>query len=1004
MAANGNRTYTALESAGTCRNIAGDTIRELQHISLAGCFRRCDELREQYQHAVPGTPEYASRVRQWCMHVFYNEKKQICRLRRRCLDRASLEYGKCNSRWCSFMAGSLRPPRMRLGRYLRLRAGRCAESWRTTFENRSLHECFRECDAESRCGSVAYEHEWRRCKLLGRCKKVSMLEVGLCHPRSQVCLFTKEDVGLPEQLVVGSSAPRISRNQSRRDRLSSYTGLKSAGDCPQWSSTAGDRPIRELRKQSLEHCLAQCDALRHQYRDALPGTAEYVLKVRNWCLHVVFDPHMKRCRLRRRCLNRNGLQVGSCNKGYCSYMAGSLKPLRRWLGNYTRLHSAGGCESAVFNIETLQNISLGVCLQVCDSMYEQHRHTRSFTLRANICETVAYSYEARKCVVKRHCSERKHMRAGPCRAANEWCLFTRGPTSDFSAIGTRVAEKRRVNSAAMQLAKREMAGYQSLHEGQLDICRREPPLSSETGELIVGTEGTTWRYFSILECGSAIAPSSSLCLVFKTARKEAGLMGLFSSDGRHFHSLQRVLALPGQWREKQFTHNVAILRLDGDEYAMLGGQQGFVSDRRCRMSRHCRPIHSNGSFVAVSSDQTGTCPVRRTRELSSTWVPQWQQDDLSLRRACEDKGFIKHTGSGTITGTGDTMQVLDLECKSWSPSKSRQHCLRLDTRTHRSLNGTAAPAVGIRLSRGRGLPWDASRWTLPGPPVITGSSPTSCVDRRPSYTGYPDTLACEFDGRLSLVRHGGMFRLYARANLKFHVVSGSRNVQTTVSPDLEAGWDPWKPVHIAGINESEVDIYFFSVQRNPVDSGSLVAIFPITHPPSACIMIAFSLDGLSFQKPVNLRMATLGVRPSVKSSGQVDTARLEWRSEDHPAAGIVQAPNDSSTLLFYVHHAVKGTTIRSGARSHVRSYQMAAKEMLRLTRLALYTHAGEETASTWRQQQPGGLVNRVVPSGNNELGNGRPAVMLSTHSTHSPSPARRGVWERLWRALNLTVG
>ena len=34
--------------------------------------------------------------------------------------------------------------------------------------------------------------------------------------------------------------------------------------------------------------------------------------------------------------------------------------------------------------------------------------------------------------------------------------------------------------------------------------------------------------------------------------------------------------------------------------------------------------------------------------------------------------------------------------------------------------------AGIKLSRGRGLPWDASRWSQPQG-IITGTSPLGCV-------------------------------------------------------------------------------------------------------------------------------------------------------------------------------------------------------------------------------------------------------------------------------------
>jgi hypothetical protein len=174
------------------------------------------------------------------------------------------------------------------------------------------------------------------------------------------------------------------------------------------------------------------------------------------------------------------------------------------------------------------------------------------------------------------------------------------------------------------------------------------------------------------------------------------------------------------------------------------------------------------------------------------------------------------------------------------------------------------------------------------------------------------------------------------ARTSFQAVSGGRYVQTTSSSHLEHGWRDWQLVHINGIDPNEVDIYFFAVQPNPVDEQSLVAIFPLTHPPAACVMIAFSLDGISFSRPVNLRSSVLGVRPAATlGSKRGDQKRLEWRGEDHPAAGIVRMPNDTSKLIFYVHHAVRGTTVRKSAIAHLRAYQLEASELRRLTHLAL---------------------------------------------------------------------
>ena len=96
-------------------------------------------------------------------------------------------------------------------------------------------------------------------------------------------------------------------------------------------------------------------------------------------------------------------------------------------------------------------------------------------------------------------------------------------------------------------------------------------------------------------------------------------------------------------------------------------------------------------------------------------------------------------------------------------------------------------------------------------------------------------------------------------------------------------------------------------------------------------MIAFSVDGVSFSRPVNLLLGRLGWRTNKRDG----TGGLEFRSEDMPAAGIVRAPGDASTALFYVHHAVQGTMMRAGAIPHVRVYRLPVEDLAHFTRVGL---------------------------------------------------------------------
>jgi hypothetical protein len=175
---------------------------------------------------------------------------------------------------------------------------------------------------------------------------------------------------------------------------------------------------------------------------------------------------------------------------------------------------------------------------------------------------------------------------------------------------------------------------------------------------------------------------------------------MVSHDGLNFpHKATDFLKFrDNSWGEDVFTHNLAVARLGANQYAMVGGKQGFVSNRSCRVRLR------NAEFVG---------PTR----------------ERCLKRLEEPP-----TGSGSPLPTG------------------------------------------IRLSRGSGLPWSSEKWSPPRT-VITGVSPANCVDRRPRFTGWPRLQACEFDGRLSLVRLGEVYHLYARASLKFGAIAGGRSVQ-----------------------------------------------------------------------------------------------------------------------------------------------------------------------------------------------------------------------------------
>ena len=256
----------------------------------------------------------------------------------------------------------------------------------------------------------------------------------------------------------------------------------------------------------------------------------------------------------------------------------------------------------------------------------------------------------------------------------------------------------------------------------------------------------------------------------------------------------------------------------------------------------------------------------------------------------------------------------------------RRYCLRPLREGPRKAasRGAGMVAAGVRVTRGKGWEWSAERWNEPQI-VLSGHNPSGCIDRRPDFTGANGyNQGCEFDGRLSLVQLANLsFRLYARANLRYGAAVGGRFVQTSWSSELERGWRPWRPVRILGMPADKVDLYFFAVETNAVDNATLMALFPVSEPPWACVATAFSRDGVTFSRPVSLHDAPVAFRRHASyTSTDKHSGGFDVRGEDHPVAGLVPDPLSSSHLLMYIHHAFKGLTYRDH-EPHVAAYRLS---------------------------------------------------------------------------------
>ena len=145
----------------------------------------------------------------------------------------------------------------------------------------------------------------------------------------------------------------------------------------------------------------------------------------------------------------------------------------------------------------------------------------------------------------------------------------------------------------------------------------------------------------------------------------------------------------------------------------------------------------------------------------------------------------------------------------------------------------------------------------------------------------------------------------------------------SVSGSRTGPFGPFQLVHFQGHRSSahgDLDIYFGSVNANPLDGGhSLVGLFPVRTRRAAFIAIAVSCDGVHFSR-------MLKVIDSEPSS-------LLGRGIDHPVDGLVRR---GGTVYFYVHHNVPGiprmpNSRRQDHRSKIVRYSMDARQIMELT-------------------------------------------------------------------------
>ena len=89
-----------------------------------------------------------------------------------------------------------------------------------------------------------------------------------------------------------------------------------------------------------------------------------------------------------------------------------------------------------------------------------------------------------------------------------------------------------------------------------------------------------------------------------------------------------------------------------------------------------------------------------------------------------------------------------------------------------------------------------------------------------------------------------------------------------------------------------------------MEKRSLVALFPISQPPEACIGMAFSRDGVNYSKPVKLLSGNVVYRISAQHG-----SHLTARAGDHPVAGILASNDDRSVYYLALSRSTLFATI-----------------------------------------------------------------------------------------------
>lgn len=154
---------------------------------------------------------------------------------------------------------------------------------------------------------------------------------------------------------------------------------------------------------------------------------------------------------------------------------------------------------------------------------------------------------------------------------------------------------------------------------------------------------------------------------------------------------------------------------------------------------------------------------------------------------------------------------------------------------------------------------------------------------------------CDYDGKLTVVRHCGRWLMFSRANMD--IFAGARHVQVASSVDGGEIWSAFAPINIANYSiEANNNIYFWNVMS--LGAGRLLATYPAVINRVGGIYYSLGDDGLAWTTP-RLLLRSAEISPG--------------RTQDHPVSWHWEA--GGRMMSMHVEHAVATDVIaRATAR------------------------------------------------------------------------------------------